>query len=84
MNNVFGLNNQLCSNYPATEDGQYNWLRDVWFEGSKFSNFRGMGYWEPAWVTDKNGNNANGSPWENMGLFDFDHKALKGAYFNWK
>jgi arabinogalactan endo-1,4-beta-galactosidase len=84
MNNVFGLSDQLCTNYTATEIGQFNWLHNVWSEGSKFSNFRGLGYWEPAWVTDKNGNNANGSPWENMGLFDFEHKALKGAYFNWK
>lgn len=84
MNNVFGLTSQLCSNYSATEDGQNNWLHNVWSEGSKFTNFGGMGYWEPAWVTDKNGNNTNGSPWENMGLFDFEHKALKGAYFNWK
>jgi arabinogalactan endo-1,4-beta-galactosidase len=43
-----------------------------------------MGYWEPAWVTETSWSGLQGSPWENMSLFDFNHKALPGAYFPWR
>lgn len=53
-NNVFGLTNQLCSGFEASPEGQQSWLEFTWREAMKHKNFRGMGYWEPAWIT-KNG-----------------------------
>jgi arabinogalactan endo-1,4-beta-galactosidase len=81
--NVFGTANQICPTFDATASKQKDWLNYVWSSAKKHPGFRGLGYWEPAWVTENAWSGLTGSPWENMALFDFHHKALPGAYFSW-
>jgi len=87
--NAIGNANQLCSGFAANPQSQLNWLSMLWSSGKLKNNFRGMAYWEPAFVTQKEFScdsqlNGGGSGWENMCLFDFNHHALPAAYFNWK
>jgi arabinogalactan endo-1,4-beta-galactosidase len=87
--NAIGNANQLCSGFNANPKNQLNWLSMLWSAGKLKNNFRGMAYWEPAFVTQKEFScdsqvNGGGSGWENMCLFDFNHHALPAAYFNWK
>ncbi|MFM8994627.1 MAG: glycosyl hydrolase 53 family protein [Bacteroidota bacterium] len=82
--NIFGDTNQLCATFTATPAKQRAWLEYTWNAGAIHSQFRGMGYWEPAWVTEKIWGGLQGSSWENMALFDFNHKALSAAYFPWR
>ncbi len=87
--NAIGNANQLCSGFAATSQNQLEWLTTVWSTGKQKANFRGMAYWEPAFVTKKDLScdsqlNGGGSSWENLCLFDFNHRALPAAYFNWK
>ncbi len=82
--NVFGNTNQLCPTFTATPSKQSTWLEYAWRSGKLHSQFHGMGYWEPAWVTETAWGGLQGSSWENMALFDFNHKALPGAYFPWR
>jgi arabinogalactan endo-1,4-beta-galactosidase len=81
--NVFGNTNQLCAGFSATPVGQRSWLNYVWQSAKKHRHFTGMGYWEPAWVTEPSKSGTDGSSWENLALFDFNHKALPAAYFPW-
>ena len=41
---------------------------------------RGLGfsYWEPGWIAYRGTEASDGSPWENMALFDFNRQALPG------
>jgi len=75
-NNIVGDTSQLLPEYPATEAGQEAFL---WKLRSILQNTpagRGFCYWEPEWVTIQNSNFVIGSPWENLSLFDFHHRAL--------
>ncbi|MBE0649785.1 MAG: glycosyl hydrolase 53 family protein [Bacteroidales bacterium] len=82
-NNVVGESSQLISQYPATPDGQKNYLLALRNVLSKDTNNLGFCYWEPDWVAFKGPQATNGSTWENLALFDFNNKALPGmAVFN--
>ena len=82
-NNVFGLTSQLCPGYAASPQGQLSWLKKVWKNAKSKPSFQGMGIWEPAWVTSAGKSGNQGSSWENVCLFDFNHKALPAASFGW-
>lgn len=87
--NAIGNANQLCTDFSADPKKQLDWLAHVWSTAKQTIYFRGMAYWEPAFVTKKEFScdsqlNGGGSSWENMCLFDFNHHALPAAYFNWK
>lgn len=75
-NNIVGENGQLVSGYPATPEGQKNFmlkLRDIMTESSKGAGFC---YWGAEWVSFKGDEATDGSTWENQALFDFDNKAV--------
>ncbi len=70
-NNIFG-EDALEDGYPATKEGQRNFMIDL---TKQVINGGGSGlmYWEPAWITsgmkDRWG---TGSSWENNVLFNFE------------
>jgi len=71
--NIIGNEDQLISAYSATETGQ-----KAFFEAltAKVKEVEGIGYcyWAPEWVAFNGPESENGSPWENLCLFDFNNK----------
>ena len=75
-NNILG-EDALVSGYPATEDGQYEFVRDLSIELKK-AGVIGLIYWEPAWVsTECSTLWGQGSHWENACLLNYDHQPTK-------
>lgn len=70
-NNIIGLENQLLTNYPATMNGQKNYLESM-TEMLRNSGAKGLCYWGAEWVSTEE----FGSSWENQALFDFNNKAV--------
>jgi arabinogalactan endo-1,4-beta-galactosidase len=68
---------QLPSGYPATPEGQLDFLRDALaaIEGAPGGLGTGFVYWEPAFLSLPGG---PPNPYENLILFDFDGNALPG------
>lgn len=86
LENVDGANNILgqdaiLSGYPATEQGQYDYLKKL-KEIIESSGGEGLIYWEPAWVsTGCNTLWAQGSHWDNATLFNHELMPTKGMEF---
>ncbi len=79
-NNILG-NDALISGYPATQQGQLDYLNQL---QSIIENAGGEGliYWEPAWVSTSCSTLwAQGSHWDNATLFDHDYRATLGMQF---
>jgi arabinogalactan endo-1,4-beta-galactosidase len=74
MHNFVGLPDQLHEGYPATVEGQANFLRDLMNIIHTTIDERGKGfvYWSPEYITAP----MQESPWENIALFDFDGEVL--------
>ena len=77
-NNTVGDTSQIISKYPATPQGQRDYLLNLRKVLSKNTNDMGFCYWAPDWVAYKGPKAKDGSPWENLALFDFNNKALPG------
>jgi arabinogalactan endo-1,4-beta-galactosidase len=79
LNNVVWNQSQLIAGYPATQQGQQEFLETLDNILKSLPDEKGLGYcyWAPDWVAHKNANRGfiNGSNWENVALFDFDFKA---------
>ncbi|WP_299120274.1 glycosyl hydrolase 53 family protein [uncultured Winogradskyella sp.] len=79
-NNILG-NDALVSGYPASQQGQLNYLNQLKLIVSNAGG-QGLVYWEPAWVsTDCYTLWAQGSHWDNATLFDNTNKATLGIQF---
>lgn len=79
-NNILG-GEALISGYPATQQGQLDYLIDL-KNSIQEAGGEGLVYWEPAWVsTDCMTLWGQGSHWDNATLFDHDHKATKAMSF---
>ncbi|MFS4457457.1 arabinogalactan endo-beta-1,4-galactanase [Maribacter sp. 2304DJ31-5] len=79
-NNILGQN-ALLMEFPATEQGQYNYLKRL-KEIIEISGGEGLIYWEPAWVsTGCNTLWGQGSHWDNATLFNHESKPTKGMDF---
>jgi arabinogalactan endo-1,4-beta-galactosidase len=76
---------KLASGYPASETGQYNYLKALTQEIIDGGG-RGIFYWEPAWITSNMKDQwGTGSSWDNHTLFDFHGEILLGMHFmTWK
>jgi len=74
FNNIVGSNSQLLSGYPASQNGQRWFVRDVLNIVRNLPNNLGRGifYWEAAWIPTPQ----FGSVWENLAFFDFAGNAL--------
>lgn len=77
------LGDALNKGYPATPQGQRNYLIDL----TKLvvrSGGRGVVYWEPAWVSTKCRTRwGQGSNWENATFFDFHMRNEALPAFDW-
>lgn len=73
--NLVGTADQLHEGYPATPEGQYQYLSDLIGIVRNVEGGKGIGvaYWSPEWICTPNW----GSPWENVALFDFDNEVLE-------
>ncbi|WP_228530345.1 arabinogalactan endo-beta-1,4-galactanase [Tamlana sp. I1] len=79
-NNILD-NTALISGYPATQQGQLNYLNKL-AEIIKNSGGEGLVYWEPAWISTKCSTLwGEGSHWDNATLFDFNNKVNLGMQF---
>jgi arabinogalactan endo-1,4-beta-galactosidase len=80
-NNSVGAASQLSSGYPATPDGQAAFLKrlNAIITANSNQTDSGICYWAPDWVAFKGTTATNGSPWENLALFDFQGNLLPGA-----
>ena len=76
-NNIVGLEEQLIlPDYPATPQGQRDYLAKIKEIIVATNNGIGFCYWEAGYVAFQGSNATNGSPWENQAVYDFDNKAL--------
>ena len=89
--NVFISGDEVTGGYPATPQGQFDFMNDLESIILNVPNSRGLGYfyWEPTWLpvpgavwgTQAGVNYANDSvtptnTWDNLTLFDFNGNAL--------
>jgi len=75
--NIVGWESQLIlPEYPATPDGQRNFVLRLKEIVESAHGGKGICYWAPEWVAYRGPTATNGSPWENNALFDFDLRAL--------
>ncbi len=75
-NNIVGLNNQLISGYPATNEGQKNYMLSIKALLEQSESGIGFCYWGGEWVAFRGTESTNGSSWENQALWDFNNNAL--------
>lgn len=76
--NVVGETSFILDEYPATPNGQKNYLRGL-MEKVESVNCLGVVYWGGEWISTSK----FGSTWENLALFDFDGMALPGLTEAW-
>ena len=76
-NNVIGLESQLSPGFPATQEGQYKFVKEIYTLCQR-SKAVGFCYWGGEWVAFKGDKATDGSTWENQALFDFDNIANRG------
>ncbi len=75
--NIVGLDDQLIlPNYPASPQGQAEFLGELKRSIEQIPNGLGMAYWGGELIAWKGPSATDASPWENQALFDFEHKAL--------
>lgn len=75
-NNIVGLENQLIPAYPATPEGQKNFLQAIKNLVQQSEYGLGFAYWGSEWIAFRGNESTNGSSWENQALWDFNNKAL--------
>ncbi len=75
--NIVGNPSQLLAGYPATVQGQKDFLIDLINIVKSTSGNKGVGlfYWEPDWISTQ----TLGSPWENLAMFDFSGELLSSV-----
>jgi len=75
-NNIVGQNDQLITTYPASNEGQKNFILAI--KNLVKQNSRGLGfcYWGAEWLAFRGPTATNGSSWENQALWDFNNNAL--------
>lgn len=75
-NNIVGLEDQLHQGYPATPDGQYNFVQKVFDEVRASAGGAGVCYWGGEWVAFRGTTSTDGSPYENQAFYNFNFRAL--------
>lgn len=77
-NNTVGQGNQLLPAFPASFQGQLDYLLQLKKMIAVIPNSAGIGfcYWEPDWVAFKGTTATDGSNAENLAQFGFDNRAL--------
>ena len=76
-NNIVGLDEHLIlPDYPATPDGQRDFIRAIKTITNEVENGLGFCYWGAELIAWNGEQATDGSPWENQALFDFSNRAL--------
>ncbi|MCF8253573.1 MAG: arabinogalactan endo-1,4-beta-galactosidase [Bacteroidia bacterium] len=75
-NNVLGDTSQLIPAYPATPQGQKDFLIALFNMVKITPNGLGFCYWGGEWISFKGATSKEGSSYENQALWDFEGKAL--------
>lgn len=75
-NNIIGLSSQIIPAYPATNDGQKQYLSALKNTVKQSTNGIGFCYWGSEWVAFRGPTATNGSSWENQALWDFTNNSL--------
>jgi arabinogalactan endo-1,4-beta-galactosidase len=76
-NNIVGSDNQLIlPEFPATPDGQKNFIKQIKKLTAEVDNGMGFCYWGAELIAWKGNQSTDASPWENQALFDFNNQAL--------
>ena len=76
-NNIVGLEEHLLlPDYPATPEGQRNFIRDLKTLVLGISSGIGFSYWGAELIAWDGENSENGSVWENQALYDFNNVEL--------
>lgn len=79
-NNILG-EDALIQGYPATQQGQLNYLTDL-KDAIQVAGGEGLLYWEPAWVSTSCSTRwGQGSHWDNATLFDAAGRPTAGMEF---
>lgn len=75
--NIVGLDEQLIlPAYPATPEGQKNFIKAIKTVTKEVDNGIGFCYWGAELIAWKGTQSSDASPWENQALFDFNNQAL--------
>lgn len=79
--NIVGPGTALGAPYPATPDGQLDYLRAILSILGQVPEGRGRGLvcWESAWIPGVGWEPGAGDAWDNMTLFDFNGHALSSV-----
>jgi arabinogalactan endo-1,4-beta-galactosidase len=75
-NNIVGLESHLVSGYPATPEGQKNFVLAVRKIVQESPSGLGFAYWGGEWIAFKGNQATNGSTFENQAFYDFTNKSL--------
>jgi len=75
-NNIIGLSSQILPEYPATEQGQKDFLTRMKTIVLNTPKGIGLCYWGAEYIAFKGPVSTNASSWENQALWDFNNKAL--------
>lgn len=76
-NNIVGLDDHLIlPDYPATEQGQRDYVKKIKSLTREVEKGIGFCYWGAELIAWKGDQATDASPWENQALFDFQNKAL--------
>jgi arabinogalactan endo-1,4-beta-galactosidase len=75
-NNIVGLEDQLIPAYPATPEGQKNFLLEIKNRLKQSPHGLGFAYWGTEWISFRGSQATNGSSWENQALWNFENNAL--------
>ena len=76
-NNNVGLEEHLIlPEYPASPQGQKDFIRDIKNLVFEVNNGIGFCYWGAERIAWDGENSTNGSTWENQAVFDFENKEL--------
>lgn len=75
-NNNVGLSSQLVTGYPATPQGQKDFVLQIKNIVKQISKGKGFCYWGAEWISYRGAQATDGSTWENQALWDFSNNAL--------
>jgi len=75
-NNIVGQSDQLVSGYPATTEGQKNYMLAIKSLLKSSQSGIGFSYWGGEWISFKGSQATDGSTFENQALYDFTNKSL--------
>lgn len=81
--NVTGLTEQLLPQFPATPQGQKDFLWAIRNMILAVEGGLGFCYWGGEWTAFRGNNATDGSSWENQALWDFQGRALPAMEAFW-